>query len=193
MKIRKEFFSPYIIILLYLLPMLSVDSDLLKNVESAVKIYDLTNNEIERFLKISNTNIPIVTVSFAQTLDGSVAPISKERMNISSSVSFSLLHSLRAIHDGILVGINTVIADNPLLNVRTPLPGIPSKSPRPIIIDSNLRIYGVSPTIRFLNPIICTTMKSDDELWVKTITKYSDLNHPIELMNCATGSDGRYY
>ena len=42
---------------------------------------------------------------------GSIAPLSKSRMNISNDISFKLLHSLRSCHDGVLVGVSTVDCD----------------------------------------------------------------------------------
>jgi riboflavin-specific deaminase-like protein len=51
----------------------------------------------------------------------------------------TLTHRMRAVHDGILVGIQTVISDNPLLSVRLlPSPPLPPQ-PQPIVLDSRLR------------------------------------------------------
>jgi riboflavin biosynthesis pyrimidine reductase len=67
------------------------------------------------------------------------------------------LHSLRSIHEGILIGINTLIQDNPQLNVRTPLSiDHLSHQPRPIILDSTLSILNISQPIRLQQPIIFT-------------------------------------
>ena len=62
-----------------------------------------------------------VTVCYAQTLDGSISTESGETLLISGPESMRLTHQLRAVHDGILVGVNTVLADNPRLNVRLEL------------------------------------------------------------------------
>jgi riboflavin biosynthesis pyrimidine reductase len=61
---------------------------------------------------------PFITLSFAQTLDGSIAPAEAGRLNISSESSLALTHRLRSMHDCILVGAGTVRVDNPRLNVR---------------------------------------------------------------------------
>ena len=81
------------------------------------------------------TGLPFVTVSYAQSLDGSIALRSGYPLEISCPESRLLTHSLRALHEGILVGIGTVLADDPQLTVRD----APGQSPQPIILDSRLR------------------------------------------------------
>lgn len=78
---------------------------------------------------------PFVTVSYAQSLDGSIAEIPDHPLALSGELSLSLTHSIRAAHDAILVGIGTVLADNPALTVRHS----PGENPQPVILDSRLR------------------------------------------------------
>ena len=78
---------------------------------------------------------PFVTLSYAQSLDGSITTRRGHSMAISSSQSLHLTHRLRADHDAILVGIGTVLADNPRLTVRL----VEGQDPQPIIVDSRLR------------------------------------------------------
>lgn len=61
---------------------------------------------------------PFVTIGYAQSLDGSIAALSGHPMSLSSPKSTLLTHQLRALHEGILVGIGTVLADDPRLTVR---------------------------------------------------------------------------
>lgn len=78
---------------------------------------------------------PFITLSYAQSLDGSIAITRNEQLAISSPESLEMTHRVRAAHDAILVGIGTVLADNPLLNVRLHA----GDDPRPIILDTQLR------------------------------------------------------
>jgi 3,4-dihydroxy 2-butanone 4-phosphate synthase/GTP cyclohydrolase II len=82
------------------------------------------------------TGQPFVTVSYAQSLDGSIAARPGRPMALSSPESLVLTHSLRATNDAILVGIGCVLADDPQLNVRL----ASGSNPRPIVIDSRLRL-----------------------------------------------------
>ena len=68
---------------------------------------------------------PKVTLTYAQSLDGSIAGIPGERLRLSGSESMKYTE-LRALDQGILIGVNTVLADNPSLTVRLCLETIQS-------------------------------------------------------------------
>lgn len=99
-----------------------------------------------------------VTLSYAQSLDGSLTTRRGESTAISGRDSLQLTHALRAAHTAILVGSGTVLADNPRLTVRL----VPGRNPRPIVLDSRLRI---SPEAAiFANqPWIATTEAASEE------------------------------
>lgn len=78
---------------------------------------------------------PIVTVSYAQSLDGSIAARGGARLRLSGPDSMRMTHRLRALHDAIMVGIGTVLTDDPQLTVRE----VQGDNPRPIIVDTHLR------------------------------------------------------
>ena len=91
---------------------------------------------ISRARRISpGSKRPFITVSYAQSIDGSIAARRGYRLQLSSAASLALSHKLRTVHDGVLVGIGTVLADNPHLNVRY----VSGTDPQPIILDSRLR------------------------------------------------------
>jgi riboflavin biosynthesis pyrimidine reductase len=117
------------------------------------------------------------------------APSARTRLDISSKLSFRLLHSLRARHDGVLVGVNTVFADDPQLNVREPLPGVPLSYPRPVIIDSDLRIIDYPKKLRFTSPIICTCVEVNSERWIETESMLKGINGT--LISCKRDLSGR--
>jgi GTP cyclohydrolase II len=78
---------------------------------------------------------PRVTVTYAQSLDGSIAARAGVPLQLSGTESLQFTHQLRAAHDAILVGIGTVLSDDPRLNVRL----VAGVSPRPIVLDRELR------------------------------------------------------
>ncbi|WP_420629013.1 GTP cyclohydrolase II [Candidatus Leptofilum sp.] len=79
---------------------------------------------------------PFVTLSYAQSVDGSITRQRGQPMVLSGQESLTLTHQLRASHDAILVGIGTVLADDPRLTVRL----VAGADPQPIIVDSQLRL-----------------------------------------------------
>jgi 3,4-dihydroxy 2-butanone 4-phosphate synthase/GTP cyclohydrolase II len=95
-----------------------------------------------------------VTLTYAQSLDGSIAAKPGAPLALSGSASATFTHQLRANHDAILVGVETILSDDPRLNVRL----VAGPDPRPIILDSTLRC---PLNARCLNPlrrpIIATT------------------------------------
>lgn len=79
---------------------------------------------------------PLVTISYAQSIDGSIATRNRKQLQLSGQESMVLTHRIRAACDAIIIGINTVLVDDPQLTVRL----TEGKSPQPIVLDSRLRI-----------------------------------------------------
>jgi len=80
--------------------------------------------------------MPYVTLSYAQSLDGSLAGGNGRRLILSGEQSMRMTHRIRAEHQAILVGIGTVLADDPQLTVRL----AEGTNPQPVVLDSLLRI-----------------------------------------------------
>ncbi len=106
------------------------------------------------------TGRPFVTLSYAQSLDGSIADRVGHPLPLSGSQSMALTHRLRAAHDAILVGIGTVLADNPRLTVRL----VAGKDPQPVIVDSRLRFPPYANLLRNVrSPWIATGEEADPQ------------------------------
>lgn len=78
---------------------------------------------------------PLVTLSYAQTFDGAIGTLDGGPLQLSGPESLRITHALRAAQDAILIGIGTVLADNPQLTVRL----VEGVSPQPVVVDSRLR------------------------------------------------------
>ena len=107
-------------------------------------------NEI--FIKYISTQMPFVVLKSAMSLDGKIAAFTGHSQWITGPESRQHVQKLRDCYDAILVGIGTVLADNPSLTTRLPYKG---KNPIRIIIDSRARTPldahvvtdGLAPTI----------------------------------------------
>ena len=78
---------------------------------------------------------PFVTLAYAQSLDGSITTARGERYRLSGPEALRFTHALRARHDAILIGVGTVLADDPELRVRL----ASGPSPQPVVVDSQVR------------------------------------------------------
>ncbi|MBN1914105.1 MAG: bifunctional diaminohydroxyphosphoribosylaminopyrimidine deaminase/5-amino-6-(5-phosphoribosylamino)uracil reductase RibD [Candidatus Omnitrophica bacterium] len=87
----------------------------------------------EVFIKYITKKTPFVTVKAAQSLDGKIATHSGNSKWITSDKSRAYAHRLRAGYDAVMVGVNTVLRDNPLLD-----PWFLKRHPVKIIVDSQL-------------------------------------------------------
>jgi diaminohydroxyphosphoribosylaminopyrimidine deaminase/5-amino-6-(5-phosphoribosylamino)uracil reductase len=85
---------------------------------------------------------PLVHLKLATSLDGRVATASGESQWITGPAARAWGHRLRATHDAILVGANTVTKDDPDLTCR--LPGLAAYSPVRIVLDSQARLSPAS-------------------------------------------------
>lgn len=88
------------------------------------------------------TKRPYVTLKAGMTLDGQIATVRGESKWITGLQSRQEVHRLRSAMDAVIVGIGTVLFDNPVLTARRPpgLTTLASTQPTRIVVDSHLRI-----------------------------------------------------
>jgi len=101
---------------------------------------------LESFTKFVKTGRPFIIAKSALTLDGFTATSTGHSMWITGEDARRYVHRLRSQVDAVMVGVGTVIADDPLLTSR--LAAKNSRNPHRIIVDTHLRI---SPDARLLN------------------------------------------
>lgn len=88
------------------------------------------------FFHYITTGTPYVTLKYAMTMDGKIAAYTGDSKWISNELSRQRVQEMRHAYSGIMVGIGTVLADDPMLTCR--LPG--GSNPVRIVCDTNLRI-----------------------------------------------------
>jgi len=98
-------------------------------------ILDQVSEFLQAGVAARQSGRPSVTLTYAQSLDGSIADRPGRPLALSGSQAMAMTHGLRALHQAILVGIGTVLADNPRLNVRL----APGEDPQAVVVDSRLR------------------------------------------------------
>jgi diaminohydroxyphosphoribosylaminopyrimidine deaminase/5-amino-6-(5-phosphoribosylamino)uracil reductase len=131
----------------------------------------------KRFFTGQNKKRPYIILKWAETKEGYIAPKSKEEQKpvwISNHYSQQLVHKWRSEEHAILVGTNTVIADNSKLNVRS----WSGQNPVRIVLDRNLRIpsdaYVFDGTVKTI--VITACIKNTQELGGNIILEEIDFS-----------------
>lgn len=123
------------------------------------------------FIKHITTGIPYVTYKCAMTLDGNIATVTGESRWISCEESRKYVHRMRARMDAVMVGVDTIIADNPQLTVRH----VRGKNPLRVIVDTRLR---TPESVNVLN----------GELSSKTVIATTETNPRVHLRYLRQGA-----
>lgn len=126
------------------------------------------------FFHYITTKTPYVVLKFAMTLDGKIATRTGASKWITGEASRNHVHQLRSRYAGILAGIGTVLADDPMLNCR--IDG--AHQPLRIILDSHLRIPMGSRLVRSAKEypllIVCNESTRDREEGTNRIQKLEE-------------------
>jgi diaminohydroxyphosphoribosylaminopyrimidine deaminase/5-amino-6-(5-phosphoribosylamino)uracil reductase len=129
----------------------------------------------ETFFKHVETNKPFVTLKAALTLDGKIASSGGQSQWISCPASRQKVHRLRSIVDAILVGVETVLKDDPQLTVRGIRGGA---NPCRVVMDSRLR---VPLTARVLERSAETLLATTDRAPKKKIRQLESKGARVEV------------
>ena len=128
------------------------------------------------FLKYITTKRPYVIMKTAMTLDGKIAAFTGDSRWVTNDESRKLVHELRSEMAGVIVGIGTVLADDPMLNVR--LEGNPHQPIR-IVVDSNLRIpidSQLVKTAKEYRTIVAYTVISSDRRESRNLQQLNEIS-----------------
>ncbi|MDD7914467.1 bifunctional diaminohydroxyphosphoribosylaminopyrimidine deaminase/5-amino-6-(5-phosphoribosylamino)uracil reductase RibD [Polaribacter sp. MSW5] len=122
-----------------------------------------------RFFTVQEKKRPYIVLKWAETSDGFIAPLVKDEQKpiwISNSISQQLVHKFRSEEHAILVGTNTVFADNPKLNVRS----WTGNNPVRVVLDKSLRIRkDVNIFDKSVKTIIITKQKNSNNTLHKNL------------------------
>ena len=107
----------------------------------------------EAYTKYMKTKRPFVILKLAMSLDGKIATSTGDSKYITSIEARKYVHQIRNDVDAVMVGINTVIRDDPLLDSRL----ISGKDPKKIIVDSSLKIPERAKVLKEPGKVIIAT------------------------------------
>lgn len=122
---------------------------------------DAAKEQNRAYLRERATGLPYITHKAAMTLDGKIAAPSKDSRWVTGEEARAYVHRLRHQADAVLVGIGTVLADNPQLTTR--LPRGNGHDPVRVILDSRLRLPPTANVTRSGTVVLTTERAAETE------------------------------
>jgi diaminohydroxyphosphoribosylaminopyrimidine deaminase / 5-amino-6-(5-phosphoribosylamino)uracil reductase len=145
---------------------------------------DEAEHLIRDFAKHRRTGRPFVTVKAALSLDGRMATRGGDSKWITGDTARAEAHRLRADSDAVLVGIGTVLADDPELTCRL----VPGPSPMRFVLDSQLRIPLDSKLVKTASEVPLVVMHGEA---AETSRREALVERGVRLVDLPQGPDGR--
>jgi diaminohydroxyphosphoribosylaminopyrimidine deaminase / 5-amino-6-(5-phosphoribosylamino)uracil reductase len=151
---------------------------------------EAARNLNDGFARYIQTGLPFLTLKAGLSLDGRIAPAPETRtpgsaVMLTSEESRAEVHRMRHASDALITGINTVLADNPLLTDRS---GLPRRCPLlRVVLDSTLRLPLDSRLVETSNSdllVFCTTPNPEHRRVLEA------LNIRVEQVDSEPGSNG---
>ncbi len=148
------------------------------------KVIEQLNDLVEFFLFSQKNSKAFISLKFASSLDGQIALNNFDSKWITNAKSRAYSHYLRLKHDSVLVGVNTIIQDNPQLNIR--IENISPVTNKVIILDPNYRSKELLKKSNLLN------CRSEKDVYVVCKENCKDAKEPYNFIDIKI-NDEKYF
>lgn len=128
---------------------------------------------------------PLVTVNAAVSLDGRIAGRGGRTLRLSDREDLQRVHRMRAAHDAILVGIGTVLADDPALVIKHEYHAEGGRDPMRVVLDSHHRTPLTARVASGTPPTLIYSVGTEDR--IERLRKM----HGVEVVACPRDASGR--
>ena len=152
---------------------------------ATAQAYEITAGHI---LRVS-TGRPLVTAKIATSLDARIATRQGQSQWITGPLARRAVHAFRARYDAIVVGINTVLIDDPRLDVR--LNGLADRSPIRVIFDSKLRLPLTGKLVQSARDIPVWILCAQPALESFSSRAFALKNAGVKIIGLPTGANNR--
>ena len=150
-----------------------------KDADTAIELY-------EAFAKHITTGMPFVVAKFAMSVDGKIATHTGDSKWVTGTAARGLVQLMRREADAVVVGVNTVLADDPQLTARDPAGAPLLRQPLRVVLDTNCR---TPANARMLGEPGQTTIAASPQAPAIKMSQLEEAG--AEIITCTTGLDGR--